>query len=308
MNGTAELTTLQPAEGGTPLTAQQLKARLATIQAVMRDVMQKDVDYGVIPGTDKPSLFKPGAEKLCVTFRLTADDPMIDAVQDGTVDIRYRVRVPVRSSDGSVLAVGIGECSTGEEKYRWRRPVHPKEFDAAPEDMRREKWTRGGDVWQQVRVSPPDVANTVLKMAHKRAYVHAVIMATAAGAIFTQDIEDLPDGVDHADVKPAVQQPQRKAPAPAATAKPPAGAGAVVVIRIKDITKKEGVGDKGPWTKTTIEAITGQRYGTFDTEIAKLAREAMASDAEVEIAYTEDKYGKTIQSFSQVGREPGAEG
>lgn len=307
MNGTAELTTLQPAEGGTPLTAQQLKARLATIQAVMRDVMQKDVDYGVIPGTDKPSLFKPGAEKLCVTFRLTADDPMIDAVQDGTVDIRYRVRVPVRSSDGSVLAVGIGECSTGEEKYRWRRPVHPKEFDAAPEDMRREKWTRGGDIWQQVRVSPPDVANTVLKMAHKRAYVHAVIMATAAGAIFTQDIEDLPDGVDHADVKPAVQQPQRKA-APAA-AKPPAGAGTVVTIQIKDISKKEGVGEKGPWLKTTIEATTGQRYGTFDTEIAKLAREAMQEGTTVEIAYTEDKYGKTIQSLAVVrDREPGVEG
>jgi len=39
------------------------------------------------------------------------------------------------------------------------------------------------------------VANTILKMAKKRAQVDAVITATAASDIFTQDIEDLPDEV-----------------------------------------------------------------------------------------------------------------
>lgn len=305
-----ELTTLQPEEAGTPLSAVRLKSRLAVIQSVMRDVMQKDVDYGVIPGTDKPSLFKPGAEKLCVTFRLSADAPDIEAVPEYSGDIRYRVRVPVRASNGTVLAVGIGECSTGEEKYRWRRPVHENEYKAAPEDQRREKWTRGGDVWKQVRVNPSDVANTVLKMAHKRAYVHAVIMATAAGAIFTQDIEDLPDGVEtgsHTERKATPAPPQRKAPPTNQAA--PAGAGTVVTVRIKDISKKEGVGEKGPWTKTTIVGLDGQRYGTFDLEVAKIAREAMAAEAAIEIAYTEDKYGRNIQALTVAGeREAGQEG
>ena len=304
----SELTTLQPEEAGAPLSAVQLKSRLAVIQSVMRDVMQKDVDYGVIPGTDKPSLFKPGAEKLCVTFRLSADTPEIEAVPEYSGDIRYRVRVPVRASNGTVLAVGIGECSTGEEKYRWRRPVHINEYNAAPEDQRREKWTRGGEVWQQVRVNPSDVANTVLKMAHKRAYVHAVIMATAAGAIFTQDVEDLPDGVEAhaAERKPAPAAPQRK---PASGDRPPAGAGTVVTIRIKDITKKEGVGNQGPWVKTTIVGTDGQRYGTFDLELARIAREALAGDAAIEVAYTEDKYGRNIQSLRVAAeREAGQEG
>ncbi len=210
-----EIATLPPAEFGQPLTSKQVRSRLAVIQDVLQHVMQKEVDFGVIPGTDKPTLLKPGAEKICVTFRLSADTPDIESVPELSGDIRYRVRVPIRSADGTVVAVGVGECSTGEEKYRWRRPVHPKEYDAAPEDRRREKWTRKGDVWKQVRVEPADVANTVLKMAHKRAYVHGVIMATAAGSIFAQDLEDRPEGLeDEGDGRSRVSKPQERGQAP----------------------------------------------------------------------------------------------
>jgi hypothetical protein len=295
-----------PIEALAPLSAVQLKARLAVIQDVMRSVMQKDTDYGVIPGTDKPSLFKPGAEKLCVTFRLSAGAPEIEAVPEYTGDIRYRVRVPISTSSGQLIAVGVGECSTGEEKYRWRRPVHVNEYTAAAEDMRREKFQRNGDVWQQVRVNPSDVANTVLKMAHKRAYVHGVIMATAAGAIFTQDIEDLPDGVETnggAERKAPIQPPQRKSQA----AKPSEGL-AVVTTRFTHLESKDGVGAKGPWTKVTFTAADGRKYGTFDTEIARLGREAVASGAQVEASFTDGKYGRDLQTLAFVDREPGEDG
>lgn len=298
-------TALVTSEALAPLSAVQLKARLAVIQDVMRSVMQKDTDYGVIPGTDKPSLFKPGAEKLCVTFRLSAGAPEIEAVPEYTGDIRYRVRVPISTASGQLIAVGVGECSTGEEKYRWRRPVHENEYKAAPEDMRREKWTRQGDVWQQVRVNPSDVANTVLKMAHKRAYVHGVIMATAAGAIFTQDIEDLPEGIDTAngaERKPPIQPPQRKS-----QSKPAEGL-AVITTTFTHAEAKDGVGAKGPWTKTTFTAADGRKYGTFDTEITRLGREAMTSGASVEVSFAETKYGRDIQTLSFLDREPGAEG
>jgi hypothetical protein len=183
------ISTLQPVEYGHALAKDQLVARLATIQSVMRHVMQDGVDYGVIPGADKPTLYKPGAEKLCVTFRLAATQPAIEQIPELSGDIRYRVSVPIMTADGTVVAVGVGECSTGEEKYRWRRPVHANEFEAAPEDQRRVKWQRSGESWNQVRVNPADVANTILKMAHKRAYIHGVIMATAAGAIFSEAVD-----------------------------------------------------------------------------------------------------------------------
>lgn len=306
-----QTTTLQPAEAGTPLTSTQLVARLAVIQDVMKHVMKDGQDYGTIPGTPKPTLYKPGAEKLCVTFRLSAGTPLIEAVPEYSGDIRYRVQVPIVASDGAVLAVGVGECSTGEEKYRWRRPVHPNEYAAAPEDQKRQKFTRDGDVWDQVRVHPADVANTVLKMAHKRAYVHAVIMATAAGAIFTQDVEDMPDGMDGngqpGATKPPVQPPQRKSQQPGA-GHAPVGAGSTVRVKVTDVDAKAGTGQNGKaYTKFTISASDGKRYGTFSDSHQKIAREALAGALEVDLTFTESKYGRDIQAIALVEREPGAD-
>jgi hypothetical protein len=303
---TDALTTLQPAEYGRALTKDQLVARLATIQSVMRHVMQEGVDYGVIPGTDKPTLYKPGAEKLCVTFRLAATQPAIEQIPELSGDIRYRVSVPIMTADGTVVAVGVGECSSGEEKYRWRRPVHAHEFEAAPEDQRRVKWQRNGDSWNQVRVNPADVANTILKMAHKRAYIHGVIMATAAGAIFTQDIEDMPEGTvdDEHEARPArtaIKAPQRKAATPS-------GAGSTVTVSVLGIVSKDGVGNNGPWTKWTVSASDRKNYGTFDAEMARIAEDAKRDGVAVEIAYAEGKYGRDIQAIARAEREVGAEG
>ncbi len=66
----------------------------------------------------------------------------------------------------------------------------------------------------QIRTESADLVNTILKMGHKRAYVHGVIMATGASSIFTQDVEDLPEEMREAgDEQPArqvAQQPQAK--------------------------------------------------------------------------------------------------
>ena len=44
--------------------------------------------------------------------------------------------------------------------------------------------------------NPADYYNTVLKMAKKRAHVDAVLTATAASDIFTQDVEDMPEVIN----------------------------------------------------------------------------------------------------------------
>lgn len=179
--------------GGQSLTAADIRAQVNLIQDVMKEVMQEGVHYGKIPGTNGKSLWKPGAEKLAATFRLAAQPRVEDLSADG--EIHYRVFVALQASDGTFVGEGVGECSSREEKYSWRKIVHLKEYEATPENRRRIKFDRDGGETKQVRTSPYDVANTILKMAKKRAQVDAVITATAAGDIFTQDIEDLPEEI-----------------------------------------------------------------------------------------------------------------
>src|SRR4051794_2093849 len=54
--------------------AEELGARLEVIKQAMENQMVAGVDYGVIPGTSgKPTLLKPGAEKLSVLFQLDVE-------------------------------------------------------------------------------------------------------------------------------------------------------------------------------------------------------------------------------------------
>ncbi len=167
------------------------------IQEVMRAVMKENVHYGVIPGTDKPTLYKAGAEKLCLTFHV-ADRYVTEDLSTGDDAIRYRVTcIGTHQQTGIELGQGVGEASTSEEKYRWRRAVCKEEFDATPVGLRRVKYARGkgGSFYtnEQIRTEPADLANTVLKMACKRAKMAMVLNVLAASDAFTQDLEDLSD-------------------------------------------------------------------------------------------------------------------
>ena len=178
------------------LTAKEIKAQVNLIQSVMEAVMKDGVHYGKIPGCgEKPTLLKPGAEKIMATFRLAAD-PGVEDLSQGNI-VRYRVTVKLTDFKGNFVGAGIGECSSEEEKYHWKKAICDEEFNATPEDQRREKWCKGyqgGKNYQvkQITTNKADVANTVLKMAKKRALIDAVLTATAASDIFNQDLEDMP--------------------------------------------------------------------------------------------------------------------
>jgi hypothetical protein len=187
---------------------QDVKQRVDAIHRIMAKQMKKDVHYGVIPGTKKPTLYKPGSEILLLTFRVAVDPEITDL--STTDEIRYRIRAIGRHvPTDSFMGAGVGECSSNEEKFLWRAALSKDEFNDTPEDQRRYKykkeWDRGRPMIvkvEQIKVPPADAANAVLKRAKKRAQVDFCLTAMAASEIFTQDVEDLPDGYLNDDAAP----------------------------------------------------------------------------------------------------------
>lgn len=172
----------------------EVLAHVTAVQQVMRAVMKEDVHYGRIPGTDKPTLYKQGAEVLCLAFKIGPRYIVEDLSTGETA--RFRVTCEgIHTPSGTVMGQGLGECSGAEEKYRWRKAVCSEEFEAVPEVQRRMKYGRksGGGFYtvNQIRVDAADVANTILKMAKKRAFIDMVLAVTAASDMFAQDLEDL---------------------------------------------------------------------------------------------------------------------
>lgn len=171
--------------------------RINAIQQVTRNKMIPDVHFGIIPGTKKPTLYKAGSEMLLVMFEI---GPTVDVLDLSTADrIKYRVTATgIHIPTGRAIGQGIGECSSGEEKYKWRNAICDEEFDATPEGSRRIKWSKGygqnGATYttKQVRTTPDDLGNTILKMAKKRAQIDMTLTALGVSDLFNQDIEDLP--------------------------------------------------------------------------------------------------------------------
>ncbi len=253
-------------EGKKTLT--DMKARINLLQIVMRNVMKKETHYGTIPGCGKPSLWKPGAEIIMAAFNLSVEPIAEDLSKDD--EIRYRVKVTIKAPNGQIVGSGIGECSSNEEKYKWRKAVCEEEFAETPEDRRRQKWVKPYQKQAfkiaQIRTNPADLANTILKMAKKRALIDGVLTATAASDIFTQDLEDLPPEYINSE-KPEPQtsksQPQKPAPQPATD--PEEQVRIKITNMLKTIFPKANTED----LKNQMDTIIGVR-STKDLSGAKL--------------------------------------
>ena len=144
--------------------------------------LRQGIDFGIIPGTDKPSLYKPGAEKMKMLFGLGARFEVLTKELDRKENfLSYEHKCEIyHLKTGRVIAECIGSCNSQEKKYATRA-----------------KYEGYGKSRKKVGYEPTpvcDVQNTISKMSQKRAFVGAIILATGASDFFTQDMEDYDDG------------------------------------------------------------------------------------------------------------------
>jgi hypothetical protein len=140
----------------------EMGERISLMKTFVSNQLNDDIngDYAKIPGTQKKSLLKPGAEKLCLLFNLGFQFEIINQVVDFAIDeVSFLIKCQVyRKSDKEVVGEYMGFCSNQEKKYK--------------------------------NQAATDIVNTILKMGQKRAFVGATISATGASDYFTQDLED----------------------------------------------------------------------------------------------------------------------
>lgn len=192
---------------------QALALRAGVVEFTQR-IMKEKIDYGTIPGTQKPTLFLPGAQKLVTHFGLTTRLEEVEKVQDWTGEAHagepffcYTVRCTLLR-DGYPIAEGLGSCNSWESKYRYRT-VYPAKAtnDEKRRAVREETRPAKNGGFYNVLVIPNekvfDMVNTFLKMAAKRAYIAATLTALSASEFYTQDVEDF-----HAEASTEAQESQ----------------------------------------------------------------------------------------------------
>jgi hypothetical protein len=218
------------------MTIQEAVRRQEQMVKFVKEIMEEGKDFGTIPGTNtKPTLLKAGAEKLTTFFGLTpvfVDETAIEDFTDPDYPFFYYRRKCQLWKGNLMIAEASGSCNSREKKYRWRSasqtcPACGKETIIKGKAQYGGGWVcwmkKGGCggkfaddapeiTSQQVgQVENPDVydlANTVLKMADKRALVATTLLAVNASEFFTQDLEDMDVGADFVATE---EKPKRKA-------------------------------------------------------------------------------------------------
>lgn len=125
----------------------------------VRSALVDGVDFGSITfkgRASKPTLRKPGAEKICGMLGVTAVFPTLERYEEaalkGVAVNQIILRCHLQLTDGRVVADGIGARSLDQD---------------------------GGDL------------NKALKMAAKSAMIDATLRMAGLSEIFTQDLEDM---------------------------------------------------------------------------------------------------------------------
>lgn len=188
------------------LSLEQAQEQFTKLQAFIKSQLKKDRDFGIIPGCKKPSLWKPGAERLLffhgLGCKLESTSETVVDWKVGFFNYCYRATV-YNPRTNVVIATAEGSCNSKEAKYRYIWLPEKKLPRGVDKD---DLESRDGKYGPMYRIDNPDVyslVNTIQKMGSKRAMVAAVLIACRASDVFTQDEDAAPTNQSPNTSKPA---------------------------------------------------------------------------------------------------------
>ena len=163
--------------------------KLSDLHMLIQNILRKEYDYGIIPGTIKPTLLKPGAEKICILFGLTPKYEFLQNIEDYNNNFfSYSFKCTL-SQNGNIVAEGVGSCNSKEKRYRYLLVNNLTPNYTGESEKVQDKY--GNIKYRIENIEIFNYVNTILKMAKKRAFVDAILQVASLSEMFTQDLEDM---------------------------------------------------------------------------------------------------------------------
>lgn len=172
--------------------------KVKALQATLKSLLTENHDFGKIPGCgDKPTLLKPGAEKILMALGVTSSYELTEHTEnfEGLGFFAYTVKCTLIKGSQKITE-GLGHANSKEKKWAFEW-VYEKDIPEGSnkELLKKKKFeTKNGGTFYKFEVDADanSKANTILKMAKKRAQIDAVLTVASLSEIFTQDFDDLP--------------------------------------------------------------------------------------------------------------------
>lgn len=191
----------------------QMRNILATY---MKEAMVAEHHYYSFQKDAKPALTQEGAHSICSLMKCVIGPPDLHETFHGDGHYTVRARVDIFNQAGERVATGDGSCSTQESKYAYRWYWSNELLTGIDRSKLK---TRGKDTNPQYQLPNqdlPDLHNTVLKMAVKRAKVAGVRCLPLVSELFVAEPDGEPENLspNTAPAKAASVKANKPSPAP----------------------------------------------------------------------------------------------
>ena len=142
------------------LTVEEAKIRNSEMLRFIDEVLIPGVDYGIIPHASKPSLLKPGAEKVLSFLGYAVRTEIVHRVEDYKEGFfSYEFKAYAIDASGVCRGEGVGVANSKEAKF--------------------------------IKNSGFAVQNTLLKIGKKRSLCDLALLVGSLSGVMSQDLEDL---------------------------------------------------------------------------------------------------------------------
>lgn len=172
--------------------------KVRTLQSTLKNILTDGYDYGKIQGCgDKPTLLKPGAEKILMAMGITSTYELVKQTEnfEGKGFFSYTYKC-ILEKNGIKITEGWGHANSKEKKWGYEY-VYEKDLPlGVDKDLLKKKEfeSKSSGIFYkyEVEADANSKANTIMKMAKKRAQIDAVLAVASLSEVFTQDFDDLP--------------------------------------------------------------------------------------------------------------------
>jgi hypothetical protein len=262
--------------------AEQAEKRIEAVNKIKKLSLRVTNAHDWTDQGGKPYLQVSGSEKIARLFGISwrIGEPVKESLEGGHFSFTYKGEFTI--SGARIEAIGTRSSKDGFFKAY--------------------KWEGEGDNKQKVELPASEIdAGDVKKGAYTNCIGNGITRLLGIRNLTWEDLAETgitKENVGKVDYKRNGKQQETVMSEGAQN----------VVIKVKEVRKKEGEKNGKAWTAYTVVAEDGKQYKTFSESFAKLALDAKAAGNAVKIVYKESKFGNDIETLTKAEAPTDPEG
>lgn len=193
----------------TPEAIEVVKENINLCENLVSQVLEKDIDWGPMPGVPTPFLWDPGASKIMAAFNCYPSRKILSKTEeDKLISFTIETNLVSRQTH-QVIGSGLAACSSRETKYKYRWVVRDEALHQGISIEEVDKLKKRDSKYRIPNPEYGELVNNIARMAAKRSEVDAVESLPGVSSALRKLFKGIPVKTERHKVSPREHTPEK---------------------------------------------------------------------------------------------------